>query len=216
MICAPGASSHARSGFFCIFGGVIDQDMSKDNRLSLFAGLLIGLGAYGFLALGGIPGAIIFAFGLVGVVLSGTLLYTGKAGVMTDIGALAKIWLWNVAGCILIGLMVYAIGGEPFERAQTVVAGRLAQGPWRSFLRAVGCGLIIDIAVYLYRSTKSLVPVLFGVPLFILCGFYHSIADVVYLVAAWKWSPAILWYYPVIVIGNYVGCNVRRLILPKE
>ncbi len=190
--------------------------MSKDNRLSLFAGLLIGLGAYGFLALGGIPGAIIFAFGLVGVVLSGTLLYTGKAGVMTDIGALAKIWLFNVLGCILIGLLVLSIGGEPMERAQTVVAGRLAQGPWRSFLRAVGCGLIIDISVWLYRSSKSLVPVLFGVPLFIVCGFYHSIADVVYLVGARTWSSAILWYYPVIVIGNYVGCNVRRVVLPKE
>ena len=190
--------------------------MSKDNRLSLFAGLLIGLGAYGFLALGGIPGAVIFAFGLVGVVLSGTLLYTGKAGVMTDIGALAKIWLFNVLGCILIGLLVLSIGGEPMERAQTVVAGRLAQGPWRSFLRAMGCGLIIDISVWLYRSSKSLVPVLFGVPLFIVCGFYHSIADVVYLVGAWTWSPAILWYYPVIVIGNYVGCNVRRVVLPKE
>ena len=190
--------------------------MSKDNRLSLFAGLLIGLGAYGFLALGGIPGAVIFAFGLVGVVLSGTLLYTGKAGVMTDIGALAKIWLFNVLGCILIGLLVLSIGGEPMERAQTVVAGRLAQGPWRSFLRAVGCGLIIDISVWLYRSSKSLVPVLFGVPLFIVCGFYHSIADVVYLVGAWTWSPAILWYYPIIVIGNYVGCNVRRIVLPQE
>ena len=190
--------------------------MNKDNRLSLFAGLLIGLGAYGFLALGGIPGAVIFAFGLVGVVLSGSLLYTGKAGVMTDIGALTLIWLWNVLGCILIGLLVMSIGGEPMERAQTVVAGRLAQGPWRSFLRAVGCGLIIDISVWLYRKSKSLVPILFGVPLFILCGFYHSIADVVYLVAAWKWNPGILWYYPVIVIGNYVGCNVRRVVLPKE
>ena len=112
--------------------------------------------------------------------------------------------------------MVLSIGGEPMERAQTVVAGRLARGPWRSFLRAVGCGLIIDISVWLYRSSKSLVPVLFGVPLFIVCGFYHSIADVVYLVGAWTWSPAILWYYPVIVIGNYVGCNVRRIVLPKE
>ena len=65
--------------------------MSKDIRLSLFAGLLIGLGAYGFLALGGIPGAVIFAFGLVGVVLAGANLYTGKAGVLTDIGALALI-----------------------------------------------------------------------------------------------------------------------------
>ena len=202
--------------FFVYLGKLNDQDMSKDNRLSLFAGLLIGLGAYGFLALGGIPGAIIFAFGLVGVMLTGSLLYTGKAGVMTDIWALTKIWFWNAVACVFIGLLVYAIGGEPFERAQTVVAGRLAQGPWRCFLRAVGCGLIIDLSVYLYRVSKSLIPILFGVPLFILCGFYHSIADVVYLVAAWKWSPAILWFYPVIVIGNYVGCNVRRLILPKE
>ena len=190
--------------------------MSKDNRLSLLAGILIGLGAYGFLALGGIPGAVIFAFGLVGVVLSGSLLYTGKAGVMTDIGALTLIWLFNVLACILIGLLVVSIGGEPQERAQAVVDGRLAQGPWRSFLRAVGCGLIIDLSVWLYRKSNSLVPVLFGVPLFIVCGFYHSIADVVYLVAAWKWSPAILWYYPVIVIGNYVGCNVRRIVIPDK
>lgn len=184
-----------------------------NNRLSLFAGLLIGLGAYGFLALGGIPGAVIFAFGLVGVVLSGTLLYTGKAGVMTDIGALAKIWLFNVLGCVLIGLLVVSLGGVPMERAQEVVAGRLAQGPWRSFLRAVGCGLIIDMSVWLYRKSGSLVPILFGVPLFIVSGFYHSIADVVYLVGAWTWSPDILWYYPIIVLGNYAGCNIRRIVV---
>lgn len=193
------------------------KDMAE-NRRSLFAGLLIGLGACGFLALGGIPGAIIFAFGLIGVVLSGVPLYTGRAGVMplNQTGSLVLIWLFNVLGCILLGLLMMSLGGEPVERAQTVVAGRLAQGPWRAFLRAIGCGLIIDIAVWMYRSTKNILPVLFGVPLFILCGFYHSIADVVYLVAAWKWDPAILWYYPVIVLGNYVGCNVRRVVLPRE
>ena len=185
-------------------------------RQSLFAGILIGLGACGFLALGGIPGAIIFAFGLVGVVLSGVPLYTGRAGVMPlrETHKLVLIWLFNVLGCILLGLLMMSLGGEPAERAQSVVDGRLAQGPWRSFLRAVGCGLIIDISVWLYKTSKSLVPVLFGVPLFIVCGFYHSIADVVYLVAAWKWSPAILWYYPVIVLGNWAGCNLRRLVLP--
>ena len=189
-----------------------------NNRKSFFAGILIGLGACGYLALGGLPGAIIFAFGLIGVVLSGSLLYTGRAGVMklSETGSLALIWLFNIIACILLGLLMASLGGEPVERAQTAVAGRLAQGPWRSFLRAVGCGLIIDIAVWMYRTTKNILPVLFGVPLFIVCGFYHSIADVVYLVAAWKWSPDILWYYPVIVLGNYAGCNVRRLILPKE
>ncbi len=189
-----------------------------NNRKSFFAGILIGLGACGYLALGGLPGAIIFAFGLIGVVLSGSLLFTGRAGVMklSETGSLVMIWLFNILACILLGLLMMSLGGEPVERAQTAVAGRLAQGPWRSFLRAVGCGLIIDIAVWMYRTTKNILPVLFGVPLFIVCGFYHSIADVVYLVAAWKWSPDILWYYPVIVLGNYAGCNVRRLILPKE
>lgn len=188
----------------------------EENRKSLFAGILIGLGACGFLALGGIPGAVIFAFGLITVVLSGTPLYTGRAGVMKEIGPLAAIWLFNVLGCILLGLMMKALGGEAVERARSVVAGRLAQGPARAFLRAVGCGLIIDIAVWLYRETKNILPVLFGVPLFILCGFYHSIADVVYIVAAWKWSPAILWYYPLIVLGNYAGCNVRRVVLGSK
>ena len=191
------------------------MDMNE-NRRSLFAGILIGLGACGFLALGGIPGAVIFAFGLVGVVLSGVPLYTGRAGVMTRIGPLALIWLFNVLGCVLLGLLVLSVGGDMVERARTVVDGRFVQGPWRAFLRAVGCGLIIDTAVWLYRTTKSVLPVLFGVPLFIVCGFYHSIADVVYLVAAWRWSPDILWYYPLIVLGNYVGCNVRRVVLPKE
>ena len=182
-------------------------------RQSLFAGLLIGLGACGFLALGGLPGAIIFAFGLIGVVLSGTPLYTGRAGVMTDIGGLALIWLFNVVGCIFLGLMVMSLGGDMADRAQTVVAGRLSQGPWRSFLRAAGCGLIIDIAVWLYRTKNSILPVLFGVPLFIVCGFYHSIADVVYIVGAWKWDIGLLWYYPLIVLGNYTGCTVRRAVL---
>lgn len=187
----------------------------EENRRSLFAGLLIGLGACGFLALGGIPGAVIFAFGLIGVVLSGTPLYTGRAGVMTDIGALARIWLFNSLGCVLLGLLVVSVGEEMADRAGVVIDGRLAQGPWRAFLRAAGCGLIIDIAVWLWRTTKSILPIVFGVPLFIVCGFYHSIADVVYLVAAWKWDPAILWFYPSIVLGNYVGCNIRRVVLPR-
>ncbi|MBR6346500.1 MAG: formate/nitrite transporter family protein [Bacteroidales bacterium] len=194
----------------------MNKNFWNECRQSLFAGLLIGLGAAGFLALGGIPGAVIFAFGLVGVVLSGTLLYTGKAGVINDIPLLVRIWFFNVIGCILIGLVLASLGGESVERAQTVVAGRFAQGPWRSFLRAVGCGLIIDISVWLYREKGSIVPVLFGVPLFIVCGFYHSIADVVYLTAAFRWDNAILWYYPIIVLGNYAGCNIRRIVLPQQ
>ena len=184
-------------------------------RKALFAGLLIGLGAYGFLALGGIPGAVIFTFGLVCVVLSGAFLYTGKAGVLKlkETPSLIGIWFFNILSCVVIGLMAKAIGGEPVERASAAVASRLAQGPWRSLLRSIDCGMIIDIAVWLYRTRNSIIPVLFGVPLFIVCGFYHSIADVVYIVAAKPWTTGLLWYYPIIVVGNWIGCNVRRVVL---
>ena len=155
--------------------------MNLTDRQSIMAGILIGLGACGFLALGGLTGAIIFAFGLIGVVLTGIPLYTGRAGVMTSIPGIIKVWWWNVVGAMAVGLVVAAIGGSMAESAYNTVAAHVAQGPWRGFLRAVGCGLVIDLSVWFYRSSKSLVPVLFGIPLFIVCGFYHSIADVVYI-----------------------------------
>lgn len=189
--------------------------MNLTDRQSIMAGILIGLGACGFLALGGLTGAIIFAFGLIGVVLTGIPLYTGRAGVMTSIPGIIKVWWWNVVGAMAVGLVVAAIGGSMAESAYNTVAAHVAQGPWRGFLRAVGCGLVIDLSVWFYRSSKSLVPVLFGIPLFIVCGFYHSIADVVYIFGAWKWDIDLLWFYPIIVIGNYVGCNIRRLLLPE-
>ena len=191
----------------------------QSRRGALLSGILIGLGAAGYLAVGGIPGAIIFAFGLIGVVLTGTPLYTGKAGVLklNESWTLIRIWFWNVIGCILIGLLVkYAGSDTSITSAMAIVDSRFEAGWIKSLLRSIGCGLIIDLSVYQFRKSGSLIPILFGVPLFILCGFYHSIADVVYLTASWRWSPEICWYYPVIVIGNYIGCNIRRLILKSS
>lgn len=187
-------------------------------RQALVSGLLIGLGAAGFLALGGIPGAVIFAFGLIGVVLTGFPLYTGKAGVLPLKGTwdLLRIWFWNVVGCILIGVILKFSEVGYTANATAIVDGRFQSGFVPAFLRAVGCGLIIDIAVWMKKNYNNILPVLFGVPLFILCGFYHSIADVVYITASWRWCPEIYWYYPAIFLGNYVGCNIRRVILPKS
>ena len=191
----------------------------QSRRGALLSGILIGLGAAGYLAVGGIPGAIIFAFGLIGVVIFEAPLYTGKAGVLklNESWTLIRIWFWNVIGCILIGLLVkYAGSDTSITSAMTIVDSRFEAGWIKSLLRSIGCGLIIDLSVYQFRKSGSLIPILFGVPLFILCGFYHSIADVVYLTASWRWSPEICWYYPVIVIGNYIGCNIRRLILKSS
>ena len=186
------------------------------RRESLLSGILIGLGSAGYLALGGILGSVIFAFGLIGVVIFGIPLYTGKAGVLKidESWTLVRIWFWNVIGCILVGLLIKCAGSDTsITNAITIVDGRFEAGWLKSMLRSIGCGLIIDLSVYQFRKSGSLIPILFGVPLFILCGFYHSIADVVYLTVSWRWSPEIYWYYPTIFLGNYVGCNIRRIVL---
>lgn len=191
----------------------------QNRRGALLSGILIGLGSAGYLAVGGIPGAVIFAFGLIGVVIFEVPLYTGKAGVLKvdESWTLIGIWFWNVIGCILIGLLVKYTGSDTsIANAMTIVDGRFEAGWVKSLLRSIGCGMIIDLSVYQFRKSGSFIPILFGVPLFIICGFYHSIADVVYLTVSWRWSPEIYWYYPVIVIGNYIGCNVRRLILKSS
>jgi formate/nitrite transporter FocA (FNT family) len=61
-------------------------------------------------------------------------------------------------------------------------------------------------------------PLLFGVPLFIICGFPHSIADAFYYLAvpgAFLAANAgkVLLVYVMIVLGNFVGCNLTRFIL---
>ena len=76
-------------------------------------------------------------------------------------------------------------------------------------------------AVEFARKGKML-PLLLGVPVFILCGFAHSIADAFYFLV----SPAeqllqtdVLIVYVSEVLGNFVGCNLYRWMLvfePKE
>lgn len=103
------------------------------------------------------------------------------------------------------------------ETAQRILEGRLAAGWWQCGVLAIGCGFIMTTAVKWGREAKFL-PLLFGVPLFIVCGFPHCIADAFYYLVV----PAdfladnaaqVLLLYASIVVGNFVGCNLYRWIL---
>ena len=68
-----------------------------------------------------------------------------------------------------------------------------------------------------FAREKNYLPLLFGVPLFIICGFTHCVADAFYYLSV----PAaflkvhwleILGVYGSIVIGNFIGCNLYRLV----
>ena len=84
------------------------------------------------------------------------------------------------------------------------------------FLKAFLCGTIMYIAVKMYRE-KTPLGILFGIPLFIFCGFQHCIANVVTLgvVKTMDWSLLLA------VLGNFVGSLFfwyisRTTIFPKK
>lgn len=187
----------------------------------ILSGILIALGGYGYLVLGGIPGACIFAFGLISILYLEIPLYTGKAGVFStersqwkkSLGEVFLILLQNIVGCAIVALLFrFTANDDTLQRATNLILARLDLGIGTSILKAIGCGIIIDICVYLKKEKQTIMPVLFGVPLFILCGFIHSVADAFYLLCfpdVWTWQ--ILLYYPAIVLGNFIGCNIRRI-----
>ena len=192
--------------------------------LAILAGVCISIGCVVNLRVGGVAGAVLFAFGLTTVVYYGLKLYTGTAGFIRKQGdwtMLITVLLGNIFGCLLSAWMIAYAQPDCVEPAAKILAGRIAKGPWACFLLAIGCGFIMTTAVEFARKSKIL-PLVLGVPVFILCGFAHSIADAFYFLV----SPAeqvlhtnVLLIYLSEVLGNFVGCNLYRWVticVPKD
>lgn len=195
--------------------------MNKVIRSSVLAGICIGIAGTGFLIEKNIIGEVLFAFGLLAVVHYQLMLYTGTAGFIKrhEVGRLLVILLGNIVGCIAMSLIARCSPLPLQESAQGILAARLATGALRCGALAIGCGFIMTTAVKFAREGKFY-PLFFGVPLFIVCGFPHCIADAYYYscvptdyLAAHCMEVAPL--YVSIVAGNFVGCNLSRCILPE-
>ena len=186
---------------------------------AIMAGICIGIAGFGYLAVGGIVGAVTFAFGLLAVVHYRLKLYTGTAGFFAkgELLQLCTILLMNIVGCLLVALMARMSPMPLQEAAQHILEGRLNAGIVQSGVLAIGCGFIMTTAVKWGREGKFL-PLLFGVPLFIICGFPHCVADAFYyLCVPVEYLTAnagqVLLLYASIVLGNFIGCNLYRLLL---
>ena len=203
--------------------------MIKTLRSSIFAGIAIGTAGFGFLAsgvqsevYGSLVGAVLFSFGLLTVVGYGLRLYTGTAGFIkkNEVGTLFLILLGNIIGCFIASLLARVTPMAIQEAAQKILELRLRTGAIRCGLLGIGCGFIMTTAVQFARQ-KQYLPLLFGVPLFIVCGFTHCVADAFYYLCVpldfWMANALqILTVYVSIVIGNLIGCNLYRLVLAKD
>ena len=169
---------------------------------SIGAALLISLGNFALLKLGSPIGPVIFAFGLLGVCYMGLNLFTGKCGFLIEdkikIKDLLIILLGNLIFGYLFGLM-YSITDKTLI---DVAISKIAT--WdislSFFIKSMLCGIIMYIAVYMYKKGTPL-GIIFGIPLFIFCGFQHCIANIITLGVARTFDYSIF----ICILGNFIG-----------
>lgn len=208
------------------------QNRTDVFKSSILAGITIGIAGWGYLANSNIIGAILFSFGLLTVVSYKMKLYTGTAGfvdfknengktvIAKSLLELLLVLVGNIIGCLLVGLLARLSPMDLTGSAQKILEGRLAIGAIRGGLLAIGCGFIMTTAVTFARKGQYL-PLLFGVPLFIMCGFPHCVADAYYYLTVpfdfiTNNFSDVLVFYIAIVLGNFIGCNLYRLIMKSN
>ena len=171
-------------------------------RKSVGAALLIALGDAALLKLGQPLGPFLFALGLLGVCYMGQNLFTGKCGFLfadrIPLEDLLLILVGNLAAGWVFGWILSVADPSLTAPAAEKVAAWEFSLPF--FVRACLCGVVMYVAVLLYRKGTPL-GIIFGIPLFIFCGFQHCIANVITLGAAQAWD----WSLPLAVAGNFAG-----------
>ena len=89
---------------------------------------------------------------------------------------------------------------------------------WQTLIRAFFCGILMYVAVSVYKENNTPLGIMFCIPVFILSGFEHSIADMCYFAVAGYTLPAVL-FVAVVVVGNAIGgmfLPALKLIFKKK
>ena len=182
-------------------------------KKSILASILISLGVAVNLKVGAPLGPFLFAFGLMGVCVLQAELYTGKAGYVDEIGFVNLINILNInfMTAMVCGLLLKYTMPEIIPVANNVAMGwvNTPLGPY--FMKSVLCGMIMFIAVDMYKK-GNIFGILFGIPLFIFCGFQHCIANMIIGCIA---MPNVNFSVPIIIsiIGNLIGSVIIRKLI---
>lgn len=178
--------------------------------MAILAGFMIGIGALVYLSVGGYVGALLFAVGLMTICWFKLHLFTGKVGLAAtnEIGwqDLLRIWCGNFVGTMTAAALYLLTPNHEavLESAAAIVQTRLANGPIVNFFLGVFCGVLMFVAVTGYSESRNFLFTYIPVAVFILCGFNHCIADMMYLhLGAAHWQDYIV-LLPT-TLGNAVG-----------
>lgn len=188
---------------------IVLEDSVKRLATSFVAGLLIVIGCVANLKVGGVAGGVLFSFALATIVVFQLDLLTGLFGYDSfNYKALGITLVGNMLGCFLGGLVFSSFLTGIQEAAELVIYQRMLSGSLSNLLLAIPCGMIVTIAIG-GVAENTYIPLLIGVPIFVLCGFPHCVADFGYICMA----RTMYWAWPLTIVGNYLGCNFYRVYL---
>lgn len=180
-------------------------------KRSILAGVLIGIGGTAYLCSASKEvGAVLFAVGLLAVMAMECSLYTGKIGYIkkpSEIINLIAICGRNFIGAAISGILTFTLIGE---QAFSVTQAKLLQPLIFVFAKAILCGVLIYLAVELYRKTSNIWLVILPIMIFVVCGFEHCVANIFYFTAGSLYNHAVfnlnmIPYIFVCIVGNAIG-----------
>ena len=180
------------------------MDWIRSFVKSILAGIMISVGCVVNLSCDNkYIGAILFCIGLITILLFNFNLYTGKVCYIPNnkpsyILQILLILFGNILGCIIMGVL-FPI--TPISICTT----KLSYDFPTVLIKSIMCGLLIYIAVDSYKKYKTLLTTLFCIPIFILSGYIHVIADTFYFVSAQAFNTNTIIYILVAAIGNAFG-----------
>ena len=197
--------------------------MLKRVISGISAGLLVSIGGCVFLALANdvqtkFVGAVLFAVALLVICYRGYSLFTGKVGFMVDDYS-KNAWsvlllglLGNAIGTVVMGVAVkYAVPALSIT-AKAACEARLEQELGQSIIRGILCGVLMYLAVVIYRQKNTISGIIYCIPVFILSGFEHSVADMFYFAVSGIVNVKVFLFIGVIIVSNGLGAVLMALL----
>lgn len=202
--------------------------MLTDIKKAAASGILISIGGCVLLAStkSGMmwAGAVLFSLGLFAICEYGFNLYTGKVGYIAEhfkdfkyIRLVLLILVVNLLTTFIMGILVSFCLPDIAESARASYASKLAADPKKWVLSSILCGLLMYLAVDLWKRGQK-IGVFLCVPVFIFSGFDHSIANSFYNGAAigeQTFTFRNLAFVFVVVLGNAIGGMILPMLTRK-
>ena len=189
------------------------------------AGIMIAIGGSVFLSCESrYVGAVLFSVALLCICYKGYSLFTGKVGYIPEkhdkeaVKILLCGLLGNAISTVGLGFAISYALPALHETALAICTAKLSQQLMQTLIRAFFCGVLMYMAVSCYREKGTVAAIFFCVPVFILSGFEHSIADMFYFAAAGIVSLKACGFLWIVILSNAVGGVLLPLLskLTKE